>query len=61
MRWTQTESESPDVFMKCCGLADDMVARVLIGVLDLYNLIRENIVAVSRQTTFVHRYRPEAT
>lgn len=49
------------MFMKCCGLADDMVARVLIGVFDLYNLIRENIVAVSRQTTFVHRYRPEAT
>lgn len=54
MRWTQTESESPDVFMKCCGLADDMVARVLIGVLDLYNLIRENIVAfLARQRLYI--------
>lgn len=60
MRWTQTESESPDVFMKCWGLADDIVARVLIGVLDRYNLISESIVADVGQIWFVHRYRPEA-
>lgn len=48
------------MFMKCWGLADDIVARVLIGVLDRYNLISESIVADVGQIWFVHRYRPEA-
>lgn len=48
------------MFMKCWGLADDMVARVLTDVLDRYNLISESIVTDVGQILFVHRYRLEA-